>query len=68
MTRTMWISTAVLLIGLAIVTFVPPLRGDLAPGTTGGFGAAVLLPFGYFAALLGAAGLFMGWVRGRKVS
>ncbi len=65
MNRTMTIWLGVLLVGIAIVILYPFLRGDVPPDEAGGMGAAVILPFGYFLALIGAGGLVVAWMRGR---
>lgn len=65
MRRNMLIWTGVLLVGIAILVLYPMLRGEVPPEDAGGMGAALIIPFGYFLALAGAAGLFVAWVRGR---
>lgn len=65
MARNMLIWIAVLVVGLLILIAYPMLRGEVPPDQASGFGAAIIVPFGYFLALIGAVGLFVAWVRGR---
>ncbi len=65
MTRNMIIWTVVLLVGIAILVIYPFLVGEVPPDEVGGMGAAIIVPFGYFLSLIGAAGLVVAWMRGR---
>ena len=65
MRRNMLIWAAALVAGIAVIALWPLLRGEVAPDGAGGFGASVILPFGYFLALISAAGLVVSWMRGK---
>ena len=66
MRRNMLIWAAVLALGVAIVAAWPILQGEVPPDEAGGLGASVILPVGYFVALIGAAGLVAAWIGGRS--
>lgn len=65
MNRSMKVWLGVLLVGIAIVVLYLVLRGEVPAGEAGGMGAAVIVPVGYFVALIGAGGLVVAWMRGR---
>lgn len=58
----LWLSVAVLLAGVAIVTLAPSVSAETGPGD----GIAWLIPVGYFTTLLGAVGLCIGWFRKQR--
>ncbi len=65
MKRNMTIWGVVLLVGMAILVIYPFLVGEVPPDEAGGMGAAIIVPFGYFLALIGAIGLVVAWMRGK---
>jgi hypothetical protein len=58
----MWASLAVILAGMAMVG-LPRLLVDEGVGTSGPYWVVIA---GYFVALAGSAGLFVGWVVKRR--
>ncbi|MGR3378747.1 hypothetical protein [Salipiger abyssi] len=66
----MRLSSAVLILGLAIVAVYPllgPVFGTAPVDATQVADAPWwLMPVGYFAAFIGAAGLFIGWARKKE--
>ena len=65
MARNMGIWAGVLLLGIVIIIFFPLLRGEVPPDQAQGMGSFIIIPFGYFLALIGAGGLIVAWIRGR---
>ena len=55
-----------LLLGVAIMALYPAVRAPAPPEAPGGFGPAVIIPAGYFIALVGAAGLVIAWMRAAR--
>ena len=65
MKRNMWIWGAVFVTGIVIIVLYPVLI-PVGAETGTRFGAGVMVPVGYIVALIGAASMFVAWMRGRK--